>query len=272
MRLEMERKGELGAEGMGMRLEMERKGELGAEGMGMRLEMERKGELGAELMRGEGMERERELGAELRVLVVDDSPIDRRVVEGLLKRNGDGFIKVIAVDSGKKAIEFLGLNKTDVESPTTNDINIDIILTDYCMPEMTGYELLKAVKKQSFSKPIPVVVMSSENEPQRISRCRADGAEDFLLKPLKTNDVQRIRNYANKPSISSKIKSSTKKRNPSQLALSQETNILEKKLHFARFAMVLKRSNFEITPYFSLVCKLVLLAYALLCLSHLLRI
>ncbi|EEC77342.1 hypothetical protein OsI_16022 [Oryza sativa Indica Group] len=47
---------------------------------------------------------------------------------------------------------------------------IDMVLTDYCMPEMTGYELLKAIKALSPLKPIPVIVMSSENEPQRISR------------------------------------------------------------------------------------------------------
>ncbi|CAD5179739.1 unnamed protein product [Musa acuminata subsp. malaccensis] len=37
------------------------------------------------------------------------------------------------------------------------------------MPEMTGYDLLKAVMEQSCQKPIPVIVMSSENEPQRIN-------------------------------------------------------------------------------------------------------
>jgi two-component response regulator (ARR-A family) len=38
------------------------------------------------------------------------------------------------------------------------------------MPEMTGYDLLKAIKALSTPNPIPVVVMSSENEPQRINR------------------------------------------------------------------------------------------------------
>jgi two-component response regulator ARR-A family len=78
---------------------------------------------------------------------------------------------------------------------------VDMVLTDYSMPDMTGYELLKAIKVRTHAdmqqttafselrrssshtanftgvfqamnllKPIPVVVMSSENEPQRISR------------------------------------------------------------------------------------------------------
>ncbi|XP_073002888.1 two-component response regulator ORR3-like [Typha latifolia] len=157
---------------------------------------------------------------ELRVLVVDDSPVDRRIVEGLLKRSGEGIFEVISVDSGKKAMEVLGLNEGKAESPTANERKIDIILTDYCMPEMTGYDLLKAVKEQSFPKPIPVVIMSSENEPQRISRCQAVGAEEFILKPLQTKDVLRLKNYARPTALTPKT--GTKRKMP--LDLLAETN------------------------------------------------
>ncbi|XP_008803787.2 two-component response regulator ORR11-like [Phoenix dactylifera] len=131
----------------------------------------------------------------VRVLVVDDSPVDRKVVDMLLKRSG-GMFEVTAVDSGKKAMDVLGLNEGKADSPNSDDQKIDIILTDYCMPEITGYRLLKAVKENSCSRSIPVVMMSSENDPQRISRCLDAGAEDFLLKPLQVKDVQRLRNYA----------------------------------------------------------------------------
>ncbi|KAJ1696441.1 hypothetical protein LUZ63_004953 [Rhynchospora breviuscula] len=211
-----------------------------------------------------------EVETEIRVLVVDDSPIDRKIVEGLLKRNGNGCIKVIAVDSGTKAMELLQLNKqkAEPESPASNEIKIDIILTDYFMPEMTGYDLLKAVK--NFSRTIPVVIMSSENEPQRIRRCKADGAEDFILKPLQTNDVQKLRNYANKSTKPSELKSGIK-RKISQLDLASAMNIAERKRHLSRVVMVLKSSSFDISPYFPLACKLVLLFYAMLCLSQLLQ-
>ncbi|CAL9122544.1 unnamed protein product, partial [Musa textilis] len=134
-------------------------------------------------------------GVEVRVLVVDDSPVDRRIVEGLLKKSGAMF-QVTSVDSGKRAMEVLGLSEDKTKSPVVDGQKVDIILTDYCMPEMTGYDLLKAVKERSCKKPIPVIVMSSENEPQRINRCRAIGAEDFIIKPLQTNDVLRLRSYA----------------------------------------------------------------------------
>ncbi|CAL9764612.1 unnamed protein product, partial [Musa acuminata subsp. burmannicoides] len=100
------------------------------------------------------------------------------------------------------------------------DRKVDIILTDYCMPKMTGYDLLKAVMEQSCQKPIPVIVMSSENEPQRINR--------LLLEPrisssnLQTNDVLRLRSYARTglpppPPPSSSSKAGTKRKMTSEL-------------------------------------------------------
>ncbi|KAL5207250.1 hypothetical protein ABZP36_031685 [Zizania latifolia] len=62
---------------------------------------------------------------------------------------------VTAVDSGKRALELLG-------------------------------------SESSKLKKIPVVIMSSENVPTRISRCLEEGAEDFLLKPMRPSDVSRL--------------------------------------------------------------------------------
>ncbi|KAF7079401.1 hypothetical protein CFC21_083636 [Triticum aestivum] len=90
---------------------------------------------------------------------------------------------VTAVDSGKRALELLG-----------SEPNVSMIITDYWMPEMTGYELLKKVKESSTLKQIPVVIMSSENVPTRISRCLEEGAEDFLMKPVRPSDVSRVFN------------------------------------------------------------------------------
>uniref|UniRef100_A0ACD5ZJZ2 Uncharacterized protein n=1 Tax=Avena sativa TaxID=4498 RepID=A0ACD5ZJZ2_AVESA len=145
--------------------------------------------------------------AAVRVLVVDDSPVDRKVVELLLRshRAGAAAFHVTTVDSGKKAMELLLLGLDDAHGKQQRR-SVDMVLTDYCMPEMTGYDLLRAIKvrapwfqfpsiiiiSQAYASsdplflcddkifehrqalgsanPIPVVVMSSENEPQRISR------------------------------------------------------------------------------------------------------
>ncbi|OEL24545.1 Two-component response regulator ORR2 [Dichanthelium oligosanthes] len=212
---------------------------------------------------GAGGEGKAAAEAAVRVLVVDDSPVERKVVELLLRNHKGGAapFHVTAVDSGKKAMELLGpkgQGRLDSSAADANGLTVDIVLTDYCMPEMTGYDLLKAIKALSSPNPIPVVVMSSENEPQRISRCLTAGAEDFILKPLKSKDVQRLCNCSNpaKPKDADddaqrKSLSSRRKTTPSD--------------------QIAKKATIELSHYFQFLFKFILLAYAVLCLSELLH-
>ncbi|XP_066393892.1 two-component response regulator ORR5-like isoform X1 [Miscanthus floridulus] len=150
-------------------------------------------------------------GAEVEpcVIAVDDSSVDRALVTALLRRSK---YRVTAVDSGKRALEILGSVTALLPDAlfaclcsdfhladehclflcTIQEPNVSMIITDYWMPEMTGYDLLKKVKESSKLKQIPVVIMSSENVPTRITRCLEEGAEDFLLKPVRPSDISRI--------------------------------------------------------------------------------
>ncbi|XP_060214411.1 two-component response regulator ARR5-like [Lycium barbarum] len=127
---------------------------------------------------------------EVHVLAVDDSLVDRIVIERLLKITS---CKVTTVDSGMTALKYLGLDEEE-SSVSIDGLKVDLIITDYCMPGMTGYDLLKKIKGSSFRE-IPVVIMSSENVLARIDRCLEEGAEDFLLKPVKLADVKRLKSY-----------------------------------------------------------------------------
>ncbi|KAF2325370.1 hypothetical protein GH714_027195 [Hevea brasiliensis] len=129
---------------------------------------------------------------QVHVLAVDDSLVDRKVIERLLKIS---CCKVTAVDSGIRALQFLGLDEEKSSSVGFDDLKVDLIITDYCMPGMTGYELLKKIKESSTFREIPVVIMSSENVMARIDRCLEEGAEDFIVKPVKLSDVKRLRDY-----------------------------------------------------------------------------
>ncbi|WOK94815.1 two-component response regulator ORR6-like [Canna indica] len=120
----------------------------------------------------------REGEQEIHVLAVDDSSVDRALIARLLRSSK---YRVTTVDSGKRALELLRLEP-----------KINMIITDYWMPDMTGYELLKSVKESSKLREIPVILMSSENVPNRINRCLEEGAEDFLLKPVRPSDVSRL--------------------------------------------------------------------------------
>ncbi|XP_047945667.1 two-component response regulator ARR15-like [Salvia hispanica] len=104
---------------------------------------------------------------EFHVLAVDDSIIDRKVIERLLKIS---CCKVTAVDSGSRALQYLGIDG-DRSSIGFDELKVNLIITDYSMPGMTGYELLKRL------------------------RCLEEGAEDFLMKPVQLSDVERLRDF-----------------------------------------------------------------------------
>ncbi|KAM3280690.1 two-component response regulator ARR9 isoform X2 [Capsicum chacoense] len=137
---------------------------------------------------------------EFHVLAVDDSLIDRKMIEsqGLSETTSLYFGSVTTVDSGNKALEFLGLHQHDpCVSPhaqqNLQEVEVNLVITDYCMPGMAGYDLLKKIKESSSLKNIPVVIMSSENVPSRISRCLEEGAEEFFLKPARLADVNKLK-------------------------------------------------------------------------------
>ncbi|KAE9467352.1 hypothetical protein C3L33_00748, partial [Rhododendron williamsianum] len=102
---------------------------------------------------------------ELHVLAVDDSHVDRKVIERLLKISS---CRVTAVESAGRALQYLGLD---------------------------GDKSAVGFDESSTLREIPVVIMSSENILARIDRCLEEGAEDFLLKPVKLSDVKRLKDF-----------------------------------------------------------------------------
>ncbi|CAN6830435.1 unnamed protein product [Brassica oleracea] len=144
-----------------------------------------------------GMVRE----SQFHVLAVDDSHLDRKMIERLLQKSS---CQVTTVDSGSKALEFLGLRESNDQNALEThqqEVEINLIITDYCMPGMTGYDLLKKVKESVAFRSIPVVIMSSENVPARISRCLEEGAEEFFLKPVKLADVTKLKPHMMKTKL-----------------------------------------------------------------------
>ncbi|KAG2326975.1 hypothetical protein Bca52824_009703 [Brassica carinata] len=157
----------------------------------------------------------------LHVLAVDDSHVDRKFIERLLKVSS---CKVTVVDSATRALQYLGLDVNE-KSVGVKDLKVNLIMTDYSMPGMTGYELLKKIKESSAFRDVPVVVMSSENILPRIDRCLEEGAEDFLLKPVKLSDVRRIRDSLMKVEDLSFTKSVNKRELETEVVYSLDSSV-----------------------------------------------
>ncbi len=104
-------------------------------------------------------------------LVVDDSSVNRLVLTKRLETLG---LEVLQAENGMRGLEVLGAH------PET----VDVVLLDVEMPELDGYETLAALKADSETRHIPVLVVSSIEELDAVVRCIELGATDYLTKPI----------------------------------------------------------------------------------------
>jgi adenylate cyclase len=107
-----------------------------------------------------------------RVLVADDSAVNRKLLVQLLGRLG---LQSIEVEDGAAALAVL-----HAEGPA----GIDVVLLDVVMPELDGYETLAAIKADETLRDLPVIMVSGVDELDSVVRCIEMGATDYLSKPL----------------------------------------------------------------------------------------
>lgn len=103
----------------------------------------------------------------MKVLLIDDDEAIRTVFSTALQQAG--FTTIEAAD-GKT-----GLEKAKSESP-------NLILLDQIMPDMTGNEVLKALKADATTKEIPVVLLSNFGQNELVEEALQSGALDYILK------------------------------------------------------------------------------------------
>jgi CheY-like chemotaxis protein len=122
-----------------------------------------------------------------RVLVVDDSPTIRKVVSAVLERHG--FEAVHAVD-GQAALEKLveaahagGLGHGG-GSEGNGAARIDLVLVDFVMPRMNGFQLCRAIRQDERLRLTPVVLMSAKSDRIRENFVQQTGAIDAITKPF----------------------------------------------------------------------------------------
>ena len=108
------------------------------------------------------------------ILVVDDEPDVRRLLEVVLGRQG---YRVLTVGSGLEA-----LVTAQREEP-------DLILLDIMMEGMDGWEVLKVLKMEDRTRDVPVVILSARVEPKDKIRGLQEGAVDYVTKPFSVKDV-----------------------------------------------------------------------------------
>jgi two-component system chemotaxis response regulator CheY len=106
----------------------------------------------------------------MRVLVVDDFATMRKIVKNVLKQiNIDN---VVEAENGKHALSVL------------NDDSIDLIISDWMMPEMTGIEFLKICKGDEGKKKIPFIMVTAEGQKDSVMEAIKSGVDNYIVKPF----------------------------------------------------------------------------------------
>ena len=109
-----------------------------------------------------------------RIMVVDDSPTERHVLNEFLTRKG---FEVIIAENGEQAIE-----KAKTELP-------DLILMDVVMPGINGYQATRTITRNDSTRDIPVIMCTSKDLPtDRIWGMR-QGALDYMVKPVNLEEL-----------------------------------------------------------------------------------
>ncbi|CAA0824719.1 pseudo-response regulator 5 [Striga hermonthica] len=115
----------------------------------------------------------------LRVLLVEADDSTRQIIAALLRKCS---YRVATVPDGLKAWEVL----------KGSSCNIDLILTEVELPSISGYALLTLIMEHEACKNIPVIMMSSQDSVGTVYKCMLRGASDFLVKPVRKNELRNL--------------------------------------------------------------------------------
>ncbi len=114
-----------------------------------------------------------------KVLLVDDSAVMRKIIQRNIKETGlivDEFVEAGDVNQA--------LDKVNANG------DLDLILLDWNMPNMSGIEFVKTLRSLNLSKRIPVVMVTTEGSDAKVSEAKDSGADGYLTKPFTADQLR----------------------------------------------------------------------------------
>lgn len=107
---------------------------------------------------------------DMTVLVVDDFSTMRRIVRNILRELE--FKEILEADDGSSAVEILKTQK------------VDLIVSDWNMPKMTGLDLLKFVRSNEPTKDLPFLMVTAEAQKENIVEAVKARVSNYIIKPF----------------------------------------------------------------------------------------
>ena len=111
----------------------------------------------------------------MRILVVDDTEANRKLLAWMLEDNGHEVVEAI---NGKEAVELFKTSKPD------------LVLMDVMMPVMDGFEATKAIKEYLGGTHVPIIFLTALSDDASLTKCLSIGGDDFLSKPINEQVLQ----------------------------------------------------------------------------------
>jgi two-component system, chemotaxis family, chemotaxis protein CheY len=112
------------------------------------------------------------------ILIVDDSPPMRAVIKKTIRVSGFNVGRVFEASNGREALEILRREW------------MDLVLSDYNMPEMNGLDLLSEMKEDELLRSVPVVMVTTEGSRERVELFEQMGVSGYIQKPFTPEEVR----------------------------------------------------------------------------------
>jgi two-component system chemotaxis response regulator CheY len=106
----------------------------------------------------------------MRALVIDDSRTIRIIIGKILREIG---VDVIEAASGLEALEQMRLHP-----------DVELLLLDWNMPQMNGFDFLRAVRAQRAYDGVRILMVTSESQSEQVVKALSAGANEYLMKPF----------------------------------------------------------------------------------------
>jgi len=125
------------------------------------------------------------------VLIVDDSPTVRKIVQLTLQRE---HMHVLTAADGMSALA------------TVADAHPDLILLDIMLPRMDGYNICQVIRKNLAYRDLPIIMLSGKDGLFDKMRGKLAGSSDYITKPFDSSDlVQTVKRYLGTPAVRERI-------------------------------------------------------------------
>ena len=116
----------------------------------------------------------------MKILIVDDSTVLRRLITNIL--NSAGYSDILQAESGSQALKSLS--------------GVGLILTNWNMPEMDGIAFAKKVRKNPATSDVPIIMITAEGTKDAVMEALGAGVNEYIVKPFtRSTLLEKLQNF-----------------------------------------------------------------------------